>query len=81
MDQTLVSSKYQIVIPKAVRRELKVQPGQKMNVNVSGEQIILSKAKHAKKMAWPQDYLNRLKNPWEGQNPQEYLDEERSSWE
>jgi len=30
MSQTLVSSKYQVVIPKEVRRELGIKSGQKM---------------------------------------------------
>ena len=31
MSQVLVSSKYQVVIPKEVRREMNIKPGQKMS--------------------------------------------------
>ena len=39
-----VSSKYQIVIPKAVRRQLDIKPGQKVHIsNITDNQITLSK--------------------------------------
>ena len=38
---TTVSPKYQIVIPKAVRRQLKIQPGQKMHVEASANGTII----------------------------------------
>lgn len=83
MEQTLVSTKYQIVIPKKVRKKLSVKPGQRMNIHTVGEQIILSKAHSGehKNWQWPEDYIKNLKNPWEGEDPIKYLDEERNSWE
>ena len=41
MDKVTVSSKYQVVIPKDVRRKLKVRPGQKLAVFVKGSSISL----------------------------------------
>ena len=41
MDQTTVSSKYQVVIPKSVRRQLELRPGQKLSVVVKGGIISL----------------------------------------
>ena len=41
MDRVTVSSKYQVVIPKEVRRKLKVKPGQKLTVFVKGGSISL----------------------------------------
>lgn len=41
MDKVTVSSKYQVVIPKEVRRKLKVHPGQKLAVFVKGSSISL----------------------------------------
>lgn len=79
--QTLVSTKYQVVIPKDARKKIKVMPGQRMNVHVVGEQIILSKTSSKKKLNWPQDYYKKLKNPWEGEDSQKYLEDERNSWE
>lgn len=81
MQQTLVSTKYQVVIPKEIRRKLKVKPGQRMNVHAVGEQIILSKLKQKKKWDWPDDYIKNLPNPWKGENVDAYLEKERNSWE
>ncbi len=41
MAETTVSSKYQVVIPKAVRERLSVKPGQKLSVVVRGNIIAL----------------------------------------
>lgn len=41
MDKVTVSTKYQVVIPKAVRRRLKVKPGQKLTVLVRENSISL----------------------------------------
>lgn len=81
MIQTSINTKYQVVIPKEARKKLKIQPGQKMNVNVAGEQIILSPSTHKKKLNWPYDYIKMLKDPWKNVNPQKYIEEERSSWD
>lgn len=81
MIQTQVSTKYQVVIPKAIRKKIKIKPGQKMNVNVSGEQIILSPAQATENWKWPEDYLEKLPNPWEGEDSEKYLEDERNSWD
>lgn len=79
--QTLVNVKYQVVIPKEARKKIKIKPGQKMNVEVVGEKVVLSKVKRKKEWKWPDDYLKNLKDPWEGEDRKKYLEEERSSWE
>lgn len=81
MIQTSVSTKYQVVIPREVRKKIKIKPGQKMNVHVSGEQIVLTPTKLTKKLNWPYDHIKKLKNPWEGEDPLKYLEEERNSWD
>lgn len=81
MIQTLVSTKYQVVIPKEARKKLNLKPGQKMDVNVAGGQIILSPSEQLKKLNWPQDHIKLLKNPWQGEDPLKYLEEERKSWD
>jgi AbrB family looped-hinge helix DNA binding protein len=43
MEQVTVSSKGQIVIPKAVRAELNLSEGAKLTVEVRGHEIVLSK--------------------------------------
>ena len=78
--QTLVNVKYQVVIPKEVRKKIKVKPGQRMDVNVTGDQIILSPAKLKSKLDWPKDYYEKLGGIWEGVDVDKYIDEERNSW-
>lgn len=41
MDTTTVSSKFQVVIPKRVRRLMGISPGQKLQVIAYGERIEL----------------------------------------
>lgn len=81
--QTLVSTKFQVVIPKEVRKKLQVKAGQRMNVSINGEKIVLSPSKTNRKKdwKWPQDYYKNLKNPWEGEDPEKYLEGERNSWD
>lgn len=81
MNQTIVSTKYQVVIPKLIRKQIKVTPGQKMNIHLSGGQIILSPEISKRNLNWPHEHLLRLQNPWLGEASQDYLDRERASWE
>ena len=75
MIQTLVSSKYQIVIPKKVRQQIPVKPGQRLNVYLAGDQIIL-----ALKRKWPNDYIKDLRGLWKSIDIKTFVDEERNSW-
>ncbi len=76
MIQTLVSSKYQIVIPKVARQKINVKPGQKLNVYLTEDKIILSA-----KRIWPQDYLKDLKGLLKGIDIKSFVENERTSWE
>lgn len=74
--QTQVSTKYQVVIPKEVRKKIDIKPGQKLNIYTAGDQIILSS-----KMNWPGDHLKQLRGLWKNINVSTFLEEERKSWE
>lgn len=76
MLQTLVSTKYQVVIPKEVRKRIKVKPGQKLDVSTSNGKIILTPQKK-----WPDDYYKELGGLLGIKNVQAYIDKERSSWD
>ncbi len=39
METSTVSSKYQVVIPQRIREQLKIQPGQRMQVLIVGNTI------------------------------------------
>lgn len=41
MSQVLVSSKYQVVIPKDIRRQFKIKPGQRLSFIATGATIRL----------------------------------------
>lgn len=78
--QTTVSTKYQVVIPKEARKKIKVQPGQKMDVEVVGNRVSFSPAKN-KEMRSVEDYSKQLGGIWEGvEDIDKYLAEEDKSW-
>ena len=41
MDTVTISSKYQVVIPRAARKQLRIKPGQKMQVIVYDNRVVL----------------------------------------
>lgn len=61
-----VSPKFQIVIPKALREELKIQPGQELfmyslhgSIHVSPQRSIKELRGIAKGISWRDDYRDR----------------------
>lgn len=50
METVLVSPKFQVVIPRAIRESLKIRPGQKIQVVLYGDRIELIPLKPIKKM-------------------------------
>lgn len=80
--QTSVNVKYQVVIPKEARRKINLKPGQKMDVEIVGEKVILSKAQTKKQLKWPEDYYKELRGLWKDtEDIDKYLEEEDKSWE
>lgn len=73
--QTLVSTKYQVVIPRKIRKKIGVKPGQRLVVHLSGEQIILSP-----KRSWPSGYLKSLQGKLGIKDVNKYLLRERGTW-
>ena len=77
-----VSSKHQIAIPAAARRELGIQAGDELIVDVHpgnpGHIIILPKPRS------PEEWARRLSDlnarAWEGVDLQRYVQEERDAW-
>lgn len=74
--ESLVSTKYQIVIPQKARKRFNVRPGQKLNVYVTDDKIILSP-----KRLWPQDYIKNLAGLLKIGDVDKFLETERSSWD
>lgn len=71
-----LSSKYQVVIPKEVRKKLGFRAGDQLVVEVEGGKVILRSR--------PKNYTNYMlglgKKIWEGIEATEYVREERKSW-
>ena len=70
-----VSSKYQIAVPAAVRRELGIKAGDRLLMNVRNGLIVL--------MPEPQDWVEAARGLgreiWDGVDPVEYVREERGT--
>lgn len=81
MSQTTVSTKFQIVIPREIRKKIKILPGQKMDVNMAGDKIVVSHAQPKVKWNWPEDYIKNLKGLWKPGEIESYLEKERNSWD
>lgn len=77
MSKTIISDKYQVVIPKAVREKLNLKRGQVMYVYSTKDSSILM----CPEKKWPEDYIKDLKEVWKDVDVVNYLHTERSSWE
>ncbi len=76
MDKTKVSDKYQVVIPKRVRRSINLKQGQVLQVlEVDGGVLLRPEKK------WPDNYIGMDKDIWSKVNVLDYLRAERDSWE
>ncbi len=59
---TTVSSKYQVVIPKAVRKQLGIRPGQKLQVRAGKNgQVIITKPALTTMQEYTDQYAGSLK--------------------
>ena len=73
-----VSTKHQIVVPSEARRELDIQAGDRLDVLVSGDSIVLRK-----RPARPSDRLRGLAagKGWYDPDPVTYVRRMRDEWE
>lgn len=71
-----VSNRYQIALPSVARRQLNIQAGDRLLVDIQGGMIIL--------LPEPKDYVEHLaglhKEIWQGVDTTEYLEQERDAW-
>ena len=72
--EVTVSSKYQVVIPKAVRKQLQIKPGQKVRVERKAKTIVIDTGSVVEK------YAGSLTGVW-GKDPDRYVRELRDEWE
>lgn len=76
MNKTVISDKYQVVIPKAVREALKLKKRQVLHVYKINDGVLLSPEKR-----WPDDYVGLDKDLWSKIDIVGYLKGERDSWD
>ncbi len=71
-----VSNRYQIAIPSVARRQLGIEAGDRLLVDVQGDIIVL--------LPKPEDYVTYMaglhKEVWQNVEPIVYLSEERAAW-
>lgn len=72
-----VSNRYQIALPSLARKELNIQAGDRLLVDIQDGMIIL--------LPQPQDYVECLtglhKDIWQNINTTSYLQQERDAWQ
>lgn len=72
-----VSNRYQICVPAAARRRLRIKKGDHLLVDVRDGYVVL--------LPEPPDYSQHLRGlhreVWEGVEPQEYVRSEREAWQ
>jgi AbrB family looped-hinge helix DNA binding protein len=77
---TTISTKYQIVIPKAVRKQLGIRPGQKMQVEATKDgNVLLKKDVSATADSIIDKYAGSLSGVWRGEDPAQWLRKDRDA--
>ena len=71
-----VSSKHQIVVPAEIRRQLNIESGDYLSVEVQDGHIVLI----PEPRNWTAYLLGLHKEVWEGIDVDEYIRQERDSW-
>jgi AbrB family looped-hinge helix DNA binding protein len=72
-----VSSKYQIVIPKRVRQELGLQPGDRFLITLEDGKVVM----RLRPRSYAQHLRGLHKEVWEELDATEYVQKEREAWE
>jgi AbrB family looped-hinge helix DNA binding protein len=72
MIEAKLSSKNQIVIPREAREALKAKPGDRLQVVVRGESVLL--------MGKPKRYSKAIRGLGRKRYPNQYVEKERGSW-
>ena len=78
MQQVTVGAKYQIVIPKEVRKNIKgIRPGAKVAVYSNGKNTIAIKAETK---SWVERTRGIARDAWKGIDTTKYLEDLRNEW-
>ena len=72
-----VSSKNQIAVPAAVRKQLGIKPGDRLRIEVDGKRAILEREEHASVL---DELLSIAPEIWQGIDTTAYIEELRNEW-
>lgn len=75
MNTSTVSSKYQIVIPSALRKQLNIKPGQKISLEANVDESITVKPLNPLR-----DLQSKYSGIW-GDSPAAYVRAQRDQWD
>ena len=79
MQLVTVGTKYQIVIPKEVRKKVKgIKPGVKVGVIISGKNTVSVKTQPE---SWVERTRGIAKEAWKNIDTTKYLEDLRNEWE
>ncbi len=73
MSEATLSSKNQIVLPREARDKLGLKAGDKIEVIISGDKVLV--------LQKPKSYHKAIAGIARGMYPKDYLKKERQSWE
>lgn len=76
MKTTLVSDKYQVVIPKEIREKLAIKRGQKLVAHALDSYLVM----HIQTTNYTKKLQGLGKNLWKNIDPIEYIRKEREQW-
>lgn len=78
MQQVTIGTKYQIVIPKEIRKKIKgLKPGSKVTVKTLDDQTI---AVRKAEQNWVKETRGIAKEAWKGIDTTKYLENLRNEW-
>lgn len=79
MQQVTIGARYQIVIPKEVRKKIKgLRPGVKVAIQSLDKDTITVKTKTS---SWVGHYSGIAKKAWKGIDTTKYLEDLRNEWD
>jgi AbrB family looped-hinge helix DNA binding protein len=79
MPTVKVSRKNQIAVPAAVRKQLGINPGDRLRIELSGHQATLEREEAARDSV-VDELIAIAPEIWRGIDAQAYLDELRNEW-
>lgn len=78
--ETIVSDKYQVVVPKDIRKSMGLKQGQKIHWIYLTEDMAVIKPEKKENTSHTERLRGLGKRMWKGIDPQKYIDELRDEW-